>query len=336
MRAQVVIAGLVLGAVGCKEQAPPSAPSASPSAGADARAPEGAPSSPVSAASAPASALVPVGPGARPPAPKVDAALWEKLFPGPHPALPAPLAGVTLNDEQAAVRAAVAGLVPQVIAGGSISHDLLTVDEVRLGLYWHADLPRLRYVGVDLPADADQALAVRWGEPTQIAMGARRKGKVWVAPDRTLQAILEPQQERARLALWPLLAIDRLLDPGQRVRLGVEDPAHPLLGATVEVVETHYARLRPRRFGDERLDLYLPPHELVDRPTLLRLFLEGGKVARMELKLTYRPHASLRETIRKALAAKYGPPTEGVYGAKPRVEVDDAPGTGRITVRILP
>lgn len=356
----LALSGGLLGGSGCDRAAEPTAATAAATSAGSA-----APSAPPSA---PATRAV------RPAPPPIDAAAWARLFPDEGgPALPAPLAGVRLDAPRAEVLAAVPALAAQAAAEAAEvgppdaaipdkaapdagpegeaepglaaptarapqtrKPDLLPWGEHKLSLYWHADSERLRYVAVDLPADAQAGLTARWGAPVEGSVGHRRRATWWIAPQRQLQAVLEGSEDRARLSFWPLAPWQSLLGGNDRQRLGFERPERPLLGATVAEVEASYAAYNPRRLAPDRIDLYLPPHEYTDRATVVRLGIAEDKVAKIEIKLSYRAHLPLRDAFRQGLTAKYGEPKEGVYGEKPRVEVDDAPGTGRITVRITP
>lgn len=309
---------------------------------------------PPSAAPSDAASMAPSAPPSLPPppAPKLEAAAWARIFAVEGgPALPGPLSAVQLGQTRAEVLAAVPGLATDAAPteaaadGGAptpvrpartLPPDTLTWEGLRFTLHWQPGDERLRYVAVSLPPDAPEGLTARWGAPVEGRVGPRRKASWWIAPARQLQAVLEGNEKGAHLSFWPLTPWQTLLGTGDRTRLGFEASDHPLLGATADQVEAAYPRLTPRRIGPDRIDLYLPPHEYTDRPVVVHLSLTDGKVSTLEFKLTYLANAALRDAFREGLTAKYGAPVQGVFGEKPRVEVDDAPGSGRITVRLTP
>ena len=180
-----------------------------------------------------------------------------------------------------------------------------------------------------LPMDAVERLSQAWGGPV-VTLGPARTWHFWYDEAAGLRAAAMEDREspRMRLEILPYRPLEAQLG-GRGHPFGFEGSI-PLLDATRgALLEEHGPDLNWDESETRRAYLLLPAWEFSSDAVAVRLELDGGRVSRFTLQLSYLYNRNGRGRIVEALEAKLGPCHEegpGPYDSTVSYTCPDAPG----------
>ncbi|MCX5741876.1 MAG: hypothetical protein NT062_05165 [Proteobacteria bacterium] len=226
-------------------------------------------------------------------------------FFGAHVVPPGPLGKLKIGMKLADARAIAPGVV-DVRAGIATG-----VDGVREFVAIDDKLGTVRAIYLNLPKDAEKLIEDAWSEGWHATEPVGKHVLVWPDPTTRWRATLRDALGYSHDLAYDnyLPAADLLGDQPDRIDALPE----PVLGKTLDEVKRAYkdsAEVEVVTTGKEHF-LVLQPTEWERFSTRIQLVFAGGRVAKLEFAIPFKPHPEARDTLLELFTHKWGVPREG-------------------------
>jgi hypothetical protein len=231
-----------------------------------------------------------------------------------------------------------------------------SVENVNYGVSFHNDTQKLDRLKVDLPATAKEHILAAWGPGKEAKDSIGRPRTYWFDPDTGWRAYVEPGfGDDLQLVISQYQPAAKLLGEGPD---GLGFAPHPLVGATIEDLRTHYKdvlveesdeeaakrQAELSKFTGQDLEkelgkarasarLELPPAEWEEYGIPVNFhWSDDGKIETVYFELSFKAHPAAKDELRALFEKKWGAPKEGKrYGktiwiyreSSPRVFVEE-------------
>ncbi|HEY1818153.1 MAG TPA: hypothetical protein VGG74_37680 [Kofleriaceae bacterium] len=233
-------------------------------------------------------------------------------FFGAHVIPPGDLAKLRIGMKLAEARSTAPALVAVLAVRAGIPTN---VDGVREFVAIDDKLGTVQSIYLNLPQHAEELIASVWSEGQTATEPVGKTVLVWPDPTTGWRGTL-----RDALGYSKDLVYDNYLPASQLFGDQpdqMEGLPHPILGHTVDEVKQSYKDQFVQQ-GKE-LALVLPPTEWERVATRIALYPAGGKIAKLELEIPYKPHPESRETLLEMFKRKWGEPKDLADDGRPSV-----------------
>jgi hypothetical protein len=258
----------------------------------------------------------------------------ESEFFGAHVVPPGDLGKLKIGMKIADARRLAPGVI-DARAGLAIG-----VDGVRQFVAVDDKAGTVRSIYLNLPRDAEKLIADAWSEGWDATEPVGKHVLVWPDPTTKWRATL-----RDALGYSHDLAYDNFLPAADL--FGDQPDAidmlpQPILGKTVDDVKKAYKDIDGVEVVASGKDLtfVMLPTEWERQQTRITGVVAGGKVAKLEFSIPYKPHPEARDVLMELFKKKWGEPTEKdkvlvFHDEEPHVEIvdDDEHGAWHVEIK---
>ncbi len=266
------------------------------------------------------------------PTQRIEDAGWLNQFTSQPASLPNILKGADFTSSAGTLETLPKNLL------GEKSSTIMGAPDARFRIVRHADTQTLRSIKITLPKGAKEALASKWGDPTEGQVDGQRKAYFWFDQKTQTQAILEERQDGVQLNFWPYFKLSDALRPGG-------DPARTALADWIGKTQADAAKSllrRMKRRSRPGFVAWLPPLQYRTRPLSVRFNVTEDKIDSVAFKVmtTGNPGmlARVEEMIQQGWQVKAEETEAGKVWRQPKKQIqiyEEQPGRMRPKAPII-